>query len=469
MAERRRRRPRRLRARDAGGGAAIWSVLWLIVFLMLGGVAVDVTNAHRARAQLQAAADAAALAAAAQLPDEAAGRETALTLAQMNLGAEAGAIREEAIEFGAWDPAAGGFVPGGTPVTAARVTAVRAEALGNPVSAFLLPLIGFDGWDVATRSVARQRGGTAPPPEPSCPGATILTTDYLGLGGNNTFLDGVCLHGETGVHAGGNDFFDPDVRVTAANESAIYIGHVRSGSATRDEVAAEQSREAVVVPQLQARFDELWNGLWPGSSATYAGPLVPDFVKRPDGTVRVVRRNSGWWTMQPSDVQPNTVYLVNHGMQMAGNVQLRNAMVLARGQIGIGGGPSLQFSDVVLFGTGQLNFSGNVMWGRPADYCDEGRYGVYILSLDRVSLGGWGPTAGIHGAVVAAPNVSTGGSLKNSGGLWIESTQRMQIGGNSRVEGCGAPLEDWMDFGVGAPPAADEDAAPVVAGSMLVR
>ena len=474
----RRLRARLRRWRDRRGAVAIWSVMWLAAFLSLGGVAVDVTNAYRVRNQLQSAADAAALAAAMRLPDEPEARGMALTLAARNLPRtrHGAAMTDSDVTFGTWDPETRVFAAGVEPAQAVLVKARQTEANGNPVPTWLLTIMGKSGWDVEVASIAVARmapgGGNHSGPEPAvaCPGAMIMTRNYLSLGGGNTFHEGVCLHGETGVHAGGNDWFDPDVRVTAANVNNIYIGHVRAGSASGDQVKSADSRPAEVVPLLSGKFNDLWNALWPGSATTYSGDLLPDFVKGPDGTANIVRRNTGWWTMQPSDVQPHTIYLVNHGMGISGDVQLQNAVILAKGQIGIGGGTNLNYRNVMLFGAGALNFSGDIMWGDPDTYCDDGKFGVYLFSLATASLGGWGSNAGMFGAMVAAPNISPGGTLVSSGGLYFEATNRIDNGGNSDIRGCGTALRDHFDFGVGG---AEPDPAPPAAmaavGSFLVR
>jgi len=78
--------------------------------------------------------------------------------------------------------------------------------------------------------------------------------------------------------------------------------------------------------------------------------------------------------------------MVNHGAQFAGEIDAQDIAIIARGQIGVGGGPGLKFNDVFLFGTGALNFSGNVEWGRAEDFCDSGRFNTYLFSYDSVSL-----------------------------------------------------------------------------------
>ena len=55
---------------DTDGLATIWSIYMAVLFLIIGGLALDYTSAERSVAHLQATSDAIALAAVQDLPDE---------------------------------------------------------------------------------------------------------------------------------------------------------------------------------------------------------------------------------------------------------------------------------------------------------------------------------------------------------------------------------------------------------------
>ena len=57
---------------DEHGAGTIMGLLWFILLVGITGLAVDVTDGFRSRTMLQATADASALAAVIDLPDEAA-------------------------------------------------------------------------------------------------------------------------------------------------------------------------------------------------------------------------------------------------------------------------------------------------------------------------------------------------------------------------------------------------------------
>ena len=69
------------------GVASATSVYILLGMLMVGGLAVDASNAIRSQARLQAMADAAAMSAAMHLPDAAMARAVALDVAERNSAA----------------------------------------------------------------------------------------------------------------------------------------------------------------------------------------------------------------------------------------------------------------------------------------------------------------------------------------------------------------------------------------------
>ncbi len=451
--------------RDERGAASVWALFWTMMMMIVSGFTLDVANAYRIKALLQATADASALAAVRLLPDEDAARQAAIALASINMPAdEHGQVTNAAmIEIGSWRGENGVFVVGHPAADTVRVATARGGAGGLPVPTFLVGLLGRDDWHVAASSTARARAAGAGQMQNLCPGALILSADTLQFGGSNELNEGVCVHGENGVHFGGGDFFDEDARVSAADEGAIYIGHTVGGSAKRADVVAEQSLEPILTPQLPAMFDALWDTLYESSISAYGGDLLPDYVKDPaTGMARIQRVNQWWWTAQPGDLQPYTIYMVNHGMQIAGGVDAQNLAIIARGQIGVGGGPSLVFDKVYIFGTGQLNFSGDIGYGDPETWCDAAVYDAYLFSTDSISLGGWGAHSWLYGLMAAAPSFAPGGAMKSAGGLYIEADQTIQMGGNTNITGCPNPMTGHYDQVV-----VEQGGAAVVGGTLV--
>ena len=432
-------------ARDEAGAGSMMSLLWLTALMVIAGVAVDVSNAYRVRAQLQATADAAALAAILRIGDDAQARAAAQQLARINMPADVnGEVLPEAlVTLGVWDPVTDSFVATAEgPHNAVHVTAKRGDDGGFEVPTFLLGLLSNDSWTIAASSTAVYRPTSAGPGGNLCGGGLIMSAKDLQMGGNNELTDGICVHGETGVKFGGSSFFTDDVRVSAFDPDTIEIGGVDSGSAGEAEVKVDESvhMEPKVLPKLNDMFADLWTALYDSGVSTYSGPLIPDFIYNAQGYANVVRVNQWWWTVQPGDLSPNTIYMVNHGMQLAGKVDAQNIAIIAKGQIGMGGGPKLVFDKVLIFGEGDLNFSGSASYGQEAHYCDDGEYDVYMFSKTKVSLGGSDPNAWTHAFMSAAPQFHPGGSFKNGGGIYVEAAEQVQIGGNAQVHGCGVEM-----------------------------
>lgn len=136
------------RARRQGQVATI---LILVMFLVLGAaaMAVDWGQVSVARTQVQAAADAAALAASTQLDDEAAALELARAYAeQVTVNGLVPTIEDGGVEIGTWDGST--FTVGGDEPNSVRVTTVQ------DVPMTLTRLFGVDA--VRVRGVA----GAAP-------------------------------------------------------------------------------------------------------------------------------------------------------------------------------------------------------------------------------------------------------------------------------------------------------------------
>lgn len=428
---------------EDGAGNAM-SIMWAVAFLGLSGVAIDGANGWRVQNQIQVAMDSAAMSAAPLLPDEDAALAKAVEVARLNLppSIHGDIINVDSVKMGAWDSETQTLDVEAEVKNAVVVRASRDAENGTGVRTFLFKLFGTNAFstDAQALAVVAYAPGGGPRIEerlPTCAAASFLTSNFIDTGGGNRFNGEVCLHGATGVRTGGGDFLGPQLRISAERLSDITINATAPGSAAPEDVTVEQEISPRILPQLTEMFDARWDALYESGVSTYSGDLIPANVFRDDGTVDVVQINEGFWTIEADDLQPNTVYMVNHGAQFAGEIDAQDIAIIARGQIGVGGGPGLKFNDVFLFGTGALNFSGDVEWGRAEDFCDSGRFNTYLFSYDSVSLGGSGHTYGVVGA---APRFAPGGAMKAAGGVYFEASQFTALGGDMDITGCEVPL-----------------------------
>ncbi len=138
--------------------------LGLLVLAGVGAFALDVSYLYGLKHRLQAAADAAALAGASQLPDASNARTTAIEFAAKNMpSTQHGTVLSTGdVDVGNWDPTTAIFAVGGTPYNAIRVTTRRDHTNNNAAGLFLARTIGFDSADLAASSIAGRTG------EPIC-------------------------------------------------------------------------------------------------------------------------------------------------------------------------------------------------------------------------------------------------------------------------------------------------------------
>lgn len=129
----------------------------LVVATAGAAFAVDMSRAYSFKGQLQIAADAAALAAAVNLPDVDAAREAARRYAAINMPEFANLISADDIKFGHWDPETQTITPDAQGPSALKVTARLSDANGNAPGTLFAGLIGHDFLDIASSAIAGKR------------------------------------------------------------------------------------------------------------------------------------------------------------------------------------------------------------------------------------------------------------------------------------------------------------------------
>ncbi|MEM8741854.1 MAG: pilus assembly protein TadG-related protein [Pseudomonadota bacterium] len=173
----------------------VWNLSWSIVFMILAGLAVDVSNAYRMQTLLQSTADAAALAAIIDLPDTSAATLAANDYAELNLAPalHGDVLAVTDIRYGVWDAAAGQFTnPGAPDIDAVEVILRRSTDNNNTLPTTFLRLIGFDYWNIVSTSVATNH-------ERPCMRNGMITERRVIVMAYTTFSDGICVHGQDGV------------------------------------------------------------------------------------------------------------------------------------------------------------------------------------------------------------------------------------------------------------------------------
>ncbi len=144
----------RIRSTRRRGAVAVLTVVMLVVLIGFASLTIDVGYLYNVRAELQNTADAAALAGAQMLPDEAAARQTAVEYAHRNNSQHGSVVTNSDVVLGHWDAAAAVFTPGGAPVDAVHVLGRRSKSNNNPVKLFFASIFGISQTDVSASATA---------------------------------------------------------------------------------------------------------------------------------------------------------------------------------------------------------------------------------------------------------------------------------------------------------------------------
>ena len=143
------------------GAVAVLAAFLLVMLLAMVAFAVDLGYIAHAQTELQRSADASALAAASQLPDQSAAIAAAVATSRDNQTGVAPPIDPADIEFGCWNRdtvAFGDSAAGGSP-SAVRVTIRRTVASGNALKLFFGQLLGRNWADVTAAATATKDHG----------------------------------------------------------------------------------------------------------------------------------------------------------------------------------------------------------------------------------------------------------------------------------------------------------------------
>lgn len=479
-------------AANREGSATIWAIYWTIALVMVGGIAVDASNAFGYKSRLQKTADASAVAAAMKLPDTDAALLAAKALAEINMPASkhGTVIRDQDVVFGTVDDDTGEFVAlqEGEDAEAVRIYAGRDEPRANSVPTYLIRLAGIDDWNVDVTATAATRfaeeegggGGGGDPEEPEdygydeCYSVLILTQDELNLGGGNHYREGVCVHGTTKVQPGGGDCFEVGTRISAPDKSLIgwwwnaanqswnfdhklsWNNSCKNGEEpeSMDELIVERDPEFPMLDKIEAGlFETTWNAVLSHTKfGLYSqGDELPDFVSTVNGRATVYVINADWKPGQNKnggtgktslpDLKEHAIYLVDGDVSIKDKQVLRNVAILATGKLQSNGQDEwIAHDNIFLFTKGRLGLGGKTAIGGEVDaYCEGGYTRAYLLSEDSIQLAGFpgnDSTTGIVATMLAAPTVNWGGSMASTGGLYVEAANKLTTGGDIDLTGC---------------------------------
>ena len=206
--------------RDEDGGVLVFGIVLLIAFFMIGGLAIDVSNAYMNRTHLQVAADSAAHAALYTRDTKTAAEAKTVALAVANRSMPTDrfgdVLRAEDIQFGHWDDASQTFTPDPSSRDAVQVDTARLADRNNQVATFFLRFADVQFWNVRTRSVFDSY-------RPTCFREGFVGQDIVDVQSGNVYMAGFCVHSQTHVEVNSGNVFEDGVIVSMPNkEDAVF-------------------------------------------------------------------------------------------------------------------------------------------------------------------------------------------------------------------------------------------------------
>jgi hypothetical protein len=203
---------------EAGGGT-IMGLLWFVLLVGICGLAVDVTDGFRNRTMLQATADATALAAAIDLPDNVPSVvATAVSYSVDNMGSDTNGfvLDTDDVHVGLWDAATKSLDTASAFPDSVMVTVSRSADNANAVPVNFLRIMGLRTWNVTAQAVAQRF-------IPGCLRDGLIAREIVDMSSNNSFVNEICIHGQQGVNLQSNNYFETGVNVSMIDLDTLEI------------------------------------------------------------------------------------------------------------------------------------------------------------------------------------------------------------------------------------------------------
>ena len=403
--------------RDESGGYTIWSLIWFSLYVAMGGLAVDVTDAYRNQTLLQATADASSLAAVMSLPDQTDGVAQALAYAadNMNPAVNGNVLKASEVIFGNWDFDTRIFTPGTAAPDAVRVITRRDEANNNPLATNFLRILSLwgipvDRWNISVEAVAVDFVS-------ECRWGGLVAANRVRFTDGNDFFNDICIHGQNMTEDPGQNYAIEmanhnsfERRVCGADETGPCGVQVSmpsydymDGSPNvydKNDGLADALAEGDVYPldALNGTVGKIIDGLTDFSSGYVPGYIDPQFVA--GDQVVVVPIDEHYSGTGDQSYLPGRVYVAtcngNKSLKLPTDTTITGVVIIADCPIVASNGLILE--DVVLASTAlgnghnqldkaAINLASAARLGA-TDFCDTGEGGVEVYALASAHVAG---------------------------------------------------------------------------------
>lgn len=408
---------------DESGGYTVWSLLWFSIYLAMGGMAVDMTDAYRTKTMLQSTADAASLAAVMSLPDEGDGRSQALSYSQDNMlqNINGTVLRGSDVTFGTYEIASRTFTPGDVSnmnfnkPDAALVVTRRAEANENPLATNFLRIVNLFGmdlmdWDVNTTAIAIKY-------VPECIRGGFVAYNRVDTNSNNHYINQICIHGQNAPVDSGQDYavevqngstFDPGVIVSMPDKTDLSrLPQVYGNTGLQQAHIGGD-----VWPADVAKLPQIIDGLT--DIVTADNPYLPSYINLTpsDGLPVIINETNSFagpyvaghiydiscsggsdLTLPTNTTIQDVVIVSECGIRASNGLSLTNVAIASKG-VGNGQNP---------LASHQINFASDPNLGS-ANFCTTGDGGVEIYALASAHVAA--------GTVASGIRIVVGGDLE---------------------------------------------------------
>lgn len=449
---------------DENGGYTIWSLIWFSLYVAMGGLAVDVTDAYRNQTLLQSTADASALAAVMSLPDQTDATAQALAYSTDNMAPviNGNVLKNAEVIFGNWDFDTSSFIPGITAPDAVRVITRRDASNANPLATNFLRIIGLQQWNISVEAIAVKY-------IPGCLGEynALVANNKIDITSNNGFEE-TCMHAQNvevdnghdyAIDLGNNNTFGDDVEVSMSDlddlngrpnvctnntglcdEGTLIEGDLwaKTVDSIDEMITGLNSADPDYVLDSLYQVDELTQGMINPAVVTidqnYAGPYEPYTVYIGNCA------NDNNLLSLPGGIQIDSVVIVTN-CKIKGNsgIQLSNA-IIASSSTGNGANPLDQQS---------IDFPADLQIGT-SDFCTDGSTQVHMYSAASAKVAAGPSVYGLRAVVAGDFQISANNDVY---GISVEAGNNITATANGQFTYC---PDGWIE-------------APIASSYRLVR
>jgi hypothetical protein len=428
--------------RDESGSYTVWSLIWFSLYVAMGGLAVDMTDAYRNQTLLQATADASALSGVLSLPDASSAKDEAVAYSADNMGYGVNGIvlERDEVFVGNWDFTSQAFTDGGTPLNAVRVITRRDDGNGNPLAANFLHILSlwgipFDRFNISTEAIAIKY-------VPECLNGGMVSYNALNVTSGNGFHSKMCLHAQNAIFDNREQDFsvsmnngntlDPGVTVSMprleeldgrpnilSNNTGLAEALIEGDLWPKDAMAIQQIMDKILAFDLEympsyvlsADGLRIANAIEHVTPGTFPTTLIENTV------YEVTCGSSGGSFSLPKDVVLRNVAIITDCSIHAANAAVIENVLIASSDLGNGSNPTDKHT---------INLASDAYIGSQ-NFCTIGTGGVEIYALASVHIAAKLDIRGLRAVVGGDFSMTAQGNVE---GISLEAMDRIEATAN---------------------------------------